>query len=422
VTPSGLDSLLDSVRIRFVSSTILVLALLLLGASFATAPGGGRTLFHSALGADFTGFYTAGYILNHREPALLYDSRFQDETHHQLHPHLSENETLPYVHPPFVAWMFRPLALLPYSWAFAIWLLLSLSLYLLGLTLTLRDLPSLSGADRLTALLLSLSFEPFVMECWVGGQLSAIGFCCLAAAVALDRQGRPLFSGLVLGLCLFKPTLLLVVLPVLLASRRFWILAGIVLTGLALAGLTLTVVGWDGTWAFVDKLTGFTRSATQNSGLELPLPKFIDLNAFTRMLLGASLAQRLLFAALALPLLGGLLLRAWRTDTCDRRQLTLLWATTLLATPVVNLYVGVYDSVLAVLGALLLVDGLGCTGTTVPPRLRYGLLALYVVPWFTQPLARAVHVQVFTVVLVALACYSLLQMRRDNKAVPLHSL
>ena len=52
-------------------------------------------------------------------------------------------------------------------------------------------------------------------------------------------------------------------------------------------------------------------------------------------------------------LLGRLLLRAWRTPTPDRLQLTLLWATAVLATPVVNLYVGVYDSVLAVLGALL---------------------------------------------------------------------
>jgi Glycosyltransferase family 87 len=411
VTSSVADSAFDGgpaqrARIRFVSSTILILAMLLLGLSFATAPGGGRTAFGSMLGADFAGFYTAGWILNHHQPAQLYDNAFQDEIHHHLHPHLGMEEKLPYLHPPFVAWAFRPFALLPYRAAFALWLLVSLAVYLFGLMLTFRGIP-MSAADRRSVLLLALSFEPFVMECWLGGQLSAVGFCCLAAAVALDRRGRPLLAGLVLGLCLYKPTLLLVVLPMLLAARRFWTLAGVAITGLLLAGLTLVVIGWDGTWAFVDALTGFTRGAAQSGGLSLRTWKYVDLSAFTRAILGPTLAQRLLFGALALPLLGWLLFRAWRTDASNPRQLSLLWAAALLATPVINLYVGVYDSILAVLGALLLMDALGCTVDVMPRRLRFGLVALYLVPWFAQPLARVALVQVFTLVLVALTCYSL---------------
>ena len=188
-----------------------------------------------------------------------------------------------------MAWAFRPLARLPYPWAFAVWLVISLTLYLFGLVLTLRGL-NLSPADRLTALLLALSFEPFVMETWLGGQLSAVGFCCLAGCVALDRQGRPFAAGLVLGLCGYKPTLLVVLFPVLLAARRFRTLAGLAVTGLALAGLTCAAVGWEGITAFVERVTGFTRHRDGAGPLELPLTKFIDLNAFTRLLLGSSLA------------------------------------------------------------------------------------------------------------------------------------
>ncbi len=405
------DSLFETVRIRFVATAILIVAFVLLGVSFASAPDGGRTPFGPLLGVDFTGFYTAGYILNHYPPAQLYDATFQDEVYHQVHPAVRVDETMPFVHPPFVAWAFRPLARLPYPWAFAVWLPISLGLYVLGLLLTLRSV-SLPASDRVTALLLGLSFQPFVLETWLGGQLAAVGFCCLAAGIALDRRGRPLLAGLVLGLCFYKPTLLLVALPVLLAGRRFWTLAGIARSGLALAGLTLTVVGWEGTLAFVRVLTGFAHTATGTSQIELKLWKYVDLNNAATLLLGVSWAQRLVFAVLALPPLAWLLLCAWRSDWSNPRRLTLLWASVALAALVVNVYVGVYDSVLAVLGALLLVDALGCTGATMPSRLRYGLAALYVVPWFSQPLGKYGHVQLFTLVLLGLTWYSLSQVRR----------
>ncbi len=134
----SLQTLLEPARIRFVSGSVLILSLVLLVLSFVSAQEGGRTLFGPTLGADYSGFYTAGYILDHASPALLYDRDYQDRIHHELHPHLGQQETLPFVHPPFVAWAFRPLSRLPYPWSFAVWLLLSLGLYLTGVWLALR--------------------------------------------------------------------------------------------------------------------------------------------------------------------------------------------------------------------------------------------------------------------------------------------
>lgn len=393
-------------RIRFVSIAILVVSLAMLIVSFATAERGGRTRFGTDLGADHAGFYTAGWILNHHRAVDLYDNEFQNRVHHELHPHLEPEVSLPFVHPPFVAVAFRPLAMLPYAWSFAIWLLISLSLYLVGLLVALRT-TNLSAAERLTAVLAALSFEPFVMECWQGGQLSAVGFCCLAIAVSLDLSGRRFTSGLVLGLCLYKPTLLVVVVPFLLVTRRWRTLLGLTIVGTALALLSIACVGWDGTMAFVEKLLGFSQHATAAGPLELKTWKYVDLNAFTRLLVGGpGSVQQLLMLALAVPALAWILVRAFRIDPLDEGQTRLAWASVLLATPVINLYVGLYDSVLAVLGALWLVDG---TRREFPQRdghLTGWIAAIYLAPWITQPLAKTIHFQVFTLVLLAAALWA----------------
>jgi hypothetical protein len=410
--------LLEPARIRFVSGSILVLSLILLGLSFASAREGGRTLFGPGLGADFAGFYTAGYILDHDPPAKLYDRSFQDKVHHELHPYLAQRETLPFVHPPFVAWAFRPLSRLPYAWSFAVWLVLSLGLYLAGICLALRTVTPLPAllTDRLSIFLLVLSFEPFVMECWLGGQISAVGFFVVAACLALDHSGRPLLAGMVLGLCFYKPTLLVVLLPVLLAARQFWTLLGVTLTGIGLALLSWATVGREGIQAFVDAALRFSRDTTQSGELTLPLAKFVDLNTFTRLLLGPSLLQRVLFLALALPPLGLLLWRAWQVRRGDGGARLTLLASAILATPVLNIYVGIYDSILAVLGTLVLVGMLTRRRAALPPRFQLWLLALFIVPWFTQPLARlpGVHLQLFTVVLLGLTLDVLLEKERTH--------
>jgi Glycosyltransferase family 87 len=422
-----LDERLDRNTIRFFCITILLLSLALVVASFATAEGG-RTVWGPSLGADFTGFYTAGYILNRHSAAQLFDNDSEHEDsqytiHHKLHPHLHPDETLPFVHPPFVALAFRPLAMLPYKWAFAIWMLISLALYLAGLAVILRKLPASACSDRVTVFLLALSFEPLVMECWLGGQLSSVGFCCLAVALAFELTGRPFVSGLVLGLCLYKPTLLVVIVPVLLVARRFWTLLGFTLTALILTGLTLWGIGWDGCHLYLDVLLGFTQTATEAGFLKLPTEKYVDLNAFTRLLLGGpSEGQRLLLLVLAMPLFLGVLGFAWRLDARGDNYRRLTWSAALFATLVVNLYVGVYDSVLAVLGGLLTAAVLWQRAPMLPGGFRAWLVGLCLVPWFTQPLARAIGVQPFTLVLYGAAIYPLWLAYKEPAATPAGSI
>jgi hypothetical protein len=403
---------LERGRIRFVTSAVLLIALALLAVSFATSDRG-RTWFRPPLGADYTGFYTAATILNQAGPNYLYDVEYQDQLYHELLPNLPADECLPYVHPPFVALAFRPLALLPYEWSFGIWLVISAGLYLLGLRTVWASLRGAPPAEWTTVLLLALSFEPFLMEAWQGGQLSAFGFCCLALAWSCEQRGRPFVSGLALGLCLYKPTLLVLVLPMMVVARRIRTLFGFAVCAVGLAGISLLAVGPGVCAEYGQKLLGFARTTTQTSHLILRTWKYVDLNSFLRLLLGGATPWNgPLLLALGIVPLGFLVVSWWRLPKAAEYQRVLVWAATLTATLVLNVYVGVYDTVLAVLGALLTAgifwQGRTGVGPALPSSFQIMLLLLALTPWVWQPdVARATRVQMYTLVLLALAGYQL---------------
>jgi hypothetical protein len=331
---------------------------------------------------------------------------------------------LPYLHPPFVALAFRPLARLPYAWSFAVWLLISAGLYLGGLVLTLGTLRSLPRTDGPLIVLLALSFEPFVMECWMGGQLSAFGFFCLALAWYWLDRGRPTAAGAALGFCLYKPTLLVLLLPMLVVARWWRVLAGFTLTGVGLAAISVVAVGWQACLQYAQLLLGFAGTTSGSEGAVLPVSKFVDLNSFFRLLFGgtSALTGVLMLLILAVPL-GSLAVTWWRVGRADGTRRRLLWAATLTWTLVANLYVGAYDSVLVVQAALLTADVVYQPGGKGAPPFRSPvfpvfLLLLYVGPWVSQHLARAAGLQLYSLILLAFAAYLLILGRASCHKAP----
>ena len=110
----ALDSRLQPAYLRLVSVALLVLGVAMLAVSFATSDRG-RTYFGPPLGNDFAGFLVAAQILDRGEPARLYDRGLHDELYHELLPNLEPGDSIPYVHPPFVAGLLRPLTWMPYE-------------------------------------------------------------------------------------------------------------------------------------------------------------------------------------------------------------------------------------------------------------------------------------------------------------------
>ena len=67
--------------------------------------------------ADFASFYLAGRILLDRPPAELFDL----EAQRTLQQQIGEFSFKPYIHPPFEAFLFLPLALVRYETALWVW-------------------------------------------------------------------------------------------------------------------------------------------------------------------------------------------------------------------------------------------------------------------------------------------------------------
>ena len=405
----AIDSRLQPVYLRLISFAVLVVGGVLLCVSFATADRG-ETAFGQPLGNDFAGFFVAAQILDRGQATQLYDRKLHDELYHELLPKLDQGDSIPYVHPPFVAGAIRPLVRLPYAAAVANWLVISLSLYLAGLWLLIRSSPVLRQQLGLV-LLLALSFEPFLMECWLGGQLSAVGFFSYALAWSLLNRNRPIASGMALGLCFYKPTLLLLVLPLLVIGRRWRMLLGMTITGVLLAGLSLELVGWDVSVGYRDVLLNFRKSSS-GGGLAILTWKYVDLNNTLRLLWsGQSSVRMAAFVLLSIIPFSWLAVSWSRWESLTSHQRQWLWSATLAWLPILNLYVGIYDSIFVVQSILIAVNVLLIERRwTVPLNdsgLAYWVLAIALSAWFSQPLARITGVQCYTLTLIGLGLLEL---------------
>lgn len=396
--------------LRWVSAAVLVVCGVLLCVSFMTSDRG-QTAFGQPLGNDFAGFFVAAQILDRGQAAQLYDRAFHDQLYHELIPLLDTHYSIPYVHPPFVAGVLRPLTWCAYESAVAIWLGISLSLFILGVWLLLRSSSGLPRGQTGLVMLLALSFEPFLMECWLGGQLSSLGFLSYAFAWYFLSRNRPLASGMVLGLSFYKPTLLLLMLPLLVIGRRWRMLFGVMITGVLLAGLSLAMVGWEVSLGYLDVLLSF-RTSTAGGDLPIRTWKYVDLNNALRGLWsGQSLARTVVFGILLLVPFAWLA-KAWcRWESLETNLQQWLWAATLAWLPVLNLYIGIYDSIFVVQSVLLVAGALLLEKRSATPLrdsgLAYWTLAIAITAWVSQPLARIFGVQVYTLTMIGLGLLEL---------------
>lgn len=413
----AIDARLQPAYLRLISVAVLVVGGVLLCLSFATSDRG-QTSFETPLGNDFAGFYVAAQILDRGHTAKLYDRELHDQLYHALLPKLDPHDSIPYVHPPFVAGLLRPLTHLPYAAAVAVWLVISASLFGAGVWFLTRSLRSLPREQTGLVLLLALSFEPFLMECWLGGQLSAVGFFSYAVTWLLLSRNRPIAAGMALGLSFYKPTLLLLTLPLLVVGRCGRILLGMTITGVLLAGLSLTFVGWDVSVGYLNVLLSF-RKNTSGGGLASVAWKYVDLNNSLHLLWRErSPLQSVVFVGLALVPFTYLARMWWSWPSLEATQRQWLWAATLAWLPILNVYVGIYDSIFVVQSVLIAADVLLRERHSETPLTDSGVaycgLAIAVTAWFSQNLARISGVQFYTLALIALGILELRLARRDS--------
>jgi len=407
---------LNQPYIRVIAILVLAIYLVVLTVSFATAKRG-RTVFGPFLGADFAAFYDAGQIFNQHGPADIYDLELHRRLYKENFPDAPANEELSYANAPFFVVPFIFLSRLPYAWAYFVWLVISLLLYIAGFSILWRALETLPNDIRLTSLLVALSFWPFLVECLAGGQTSAFGFFCLALAIACEARSK-FWSGAALALCAYKPTLLFLVVPMLLITGRWLTLVGLAAGNLVLGLVSLALVGSQGCINFLNRLLFYSAAATSTEG-GLRSFKYVDINAFMRLLVPQHpRVQWIITAVVALLVIPFLVFAWWRLR--GESQRLLLWALTLTWTPVLNIYMGIYDSTIVVLAGLLLTAAFyrsGVRASALPYAYRVLLVLVYLSPWFTQNIALMIGIQIYTLAVAALGIYQLRSLPAGELAV-----
>jgi alpha-1,2-mannosyltransferase len=314
------------------------------------------------IGTDYLQFYAAGRTLLRGDAASLYDFTYQAELEREIiGPDLTNYYA--FITPPFLAWVFVPLALLPYALSFAVWSLLGLGA-LAGSLMLLHG--STFGTRRWLGW--ALTFFP-VFAAISFGQNSLLSLILLCGVYALWRRGRSFFSGLLLSLILYKPQLALGVglLWLLNWRRDRWALLGLMLGGIAVASLSFTLLP-DASCAYLD----FSRSVLPDlpTWQTFPLWHLYTVRGFWRLLLPGAphVADGLTLIVGAFGVVGFIML--WRQR---RAEQDVLFAAAVCLTLWLTPHAMVYDWAILLAPALLL--------WRAQPGMRGKLRAVYALLW-----------------------------------------
>jgi len=403
-------------RVRFFVITYISIAILMLILSFATTTNR-KTIFGPQLGADFASYYIAGQILNSPQAENLYDIPLQDRLYHTLFPDASTNETLLFPYAPFLAVLVKPLALVSYEVAFAAWLVINLICYLIGFLLLWFSNPDISDHSICIPILIAISFEPFLIEGWIGGQVVGLTMLILGLSIFLQLKERWWEGGVILSLCLFKPTLLVLAVPMVLISRKFKTFAGFLLGMFILLGVSRFAVGMEGLRGYLNHLQTYA-SAKVFVPEAFRLEKYIDLSSFAKLLslpevvvtIGVIITSLVVFF---------LLCRTWReSQKQDLRSVRITWACILIWTPILAPQCAIYDSILAVAAFVLIAGVHPLANPTRDADSESGFMiwamCTYCTAFITTITAVFLGVQMLTIVLFGVGLW-MLRISYENK-------
>ncbi len=321
---------------------------------------GNFDLADQVVGTDYIQFYTAGVSLRQGDSASLYNFEFQSQVEQAVAgPELLSFHA--FITPPFLAWLFVPLSLLPYLWSFVLWSLFSLALLPASLRL-------LAYAHPLRGSLWALTWFP-VFAAITFGQNSLLSLGILCLVYALWRRSHPLLAGLALSLVLFKPQLALGVLILWLLE---WRLEWKSLLGFALGGGTLAAL----TFIFLPEASLAYLTFTQEvlpgliSQAQFPLWHSHALRSFWLLLIPGqlTLAEVLALIFSALGVLA--FLRLWQRR---RGEGPVLFAAAICLTIWITPHAMIYDWAILLIPAVLLWQHL--------PAARLQWKVLFAITW-----------------------------------------
>ncbi|HEX3942763.1 MAG TPA: glycosyltransferase family 87 protein [Rhizomicrobium sp.] len=336
----------------------------------------GLTDYHGRpLGTDFADVYTAGHSVLHGDVVAPYSP-----AQHYRNEQALFGAKVPFYgwhYPPYFLFVAAPLARLPYIPSLAVWQIATSALYLAALWWLLRTGPKPQVLNDPRWILLALAFPAVFMNI-THGQNGFLTAALLAGALAACNS-RPILSGILFGLMVYKPQFGLLVPIALFAESRWKTIIAAAVTVAATTVLTFAVFGADVWSAFYHSLA-FTRAAALDEGAAGYF-KMQSVFAWARMW-GSPLLVAYILQSLMTLGAGVLVYRTWRSDASFARKAAVLCLGSVLATP----YCYDYDLMaLAPAIALLISDGLG---NGFRPYERLAAAMLWSVPILARPVAQ----------------------------------
>jgi hypothetical protein len=187
------------------------------------------------------------------QSGLLYDLDAETRAQVEFAPNVQIRQAaLPYMHPPFEAWLFVPFTFFSYIHAYLLWNVLSGMMALASIMLLRRQFPEI-GALALTFLVLAVTGFLPVTSGIVQGQDASLLLLLYVVALTASERGGDALAGAALAAGLFKFNLILP-LTFLLAVKRPRLLFGFAPVAALLGSISVAMVGWRGVVGYIQFL------------------------------------------------------------------------------------------------------------------------------------------------------------------------
>ena len=347
---------------------------------------------------DFLPLYVSSRMIAQGRAGELYKQETvaaeTQSTIYQMDATRPPRAVLPNLYGPQVGLLFVPLAGLSFLAAAEIWVVLSLLAFFVCRSLVWKSCLSLRAHAGFVAI--SAAAFPPLFHFFVRGQLSVLVLACFTAAFLAFHADRNWLAGVALGFLVFKPQFLIAIPLVLLLTRAWTTLAGMVLSSGVQLAATWLYFGPAVMRAYFETLGHMSRWM---GAVELSLApiQMHSLRSFWTLRIpspGASLAFYVLSSIVVVAIAAAV----WKSPS----PLALRFSALTLAAVLVNPHLFVYDLLVLVPALLLLADWI----LTNPDHTDTAALTLlsylaFVLPLF-GPLSRWTHLQLSVPVFVML--------------------
>lgn len=349
---------------------------------------------------DFIAYYAGAHLVVTGHASHLYDfgalSRLQTSLLHPLV--VREAILLPYLYPSFLAVLMAPLAALPYTFAYVLWLTVN-CIAMVGAMFVLEKYSGLTGRSAMVARLASIASLPVLLSLF-NGQTSIVLLALFTLCFMAARSNHDLLAGAALALATIKVQYVFPFLLIFLIMRRWRLLAAFAVSGLALLTLPMTFLGTSLNGGYLNSLL---KATSWQSQYGYAPARNDSLSGFLQLLLtsGPSNLIRLTFSLI---LVTALCWAAWRSNSLDG-PFGLAVTLALLISP----HVLTHDLALLLIPAAILLRSRGSNAWAVPALLTLGYFGV-AIGYF---LVYTTHLQIATLVLIAFTLCSIQAMNRQ---------